>query len=231
MCADAQQCFKVIFRFPRYTTGLDSRDSKMFFRLKMNVKEELVEVKTEIDDGPQEECKRCHRRFYGPLMLGRHLIKQECTKPDIKPLFEPSVKTASITILSSSDDDEFSEPAIILKYLGYFLYWADPCPSIFVWNALFDLLVHLDKIIDFENINNVTVGKKIHEKWTSSILMKLILIKKKVCTWGINKFLLKSVYQWNGYSRKVLLEINKPLRNFEGSIVYLRNFRAQRLST
>ena len=89
-------------------------DYRTLFRLTMNVKEEVleVEVKTEDaeyepkeDDEPKEECKRYHHKFYGTLMLGRHLINQECTKPDIKPLFQPPVKTATIILSDLSDED------------------------------------------------------------------------------------------------------------------------------
>lgn len=57
------------------------------------------------DDEPKEQCKICKRRFYGTLTLGRHLVKKECTKPDIKPLFEPTVSNVSITVLDSSDEN------------------------------------------------------------------------------------------------------------------------------
>lgn len=65
----------------------------------------MMNVKVEEEEEPKEECQHCKKRFYGPLMLGRHLVKRECTKPDKKPLFNASVKSATITLLDSSDDN------------------------------------------------------------------------------------------------------------------------------
>ena len=50
--------------------------------------------------------KTCKEKFYGTLMLGRHLVKQECSKPDIKPLFQPRVTNVSIILSDSSGDND-----------------------------------------------------------------------------------------------------------------------------
>ena len=84
-----------------------SMDIIILSRLTMSVKQEVIDIKGEENEEnePQYPCPMCAKRFFGMVTLGRHMVRKECTKPDIKPRFVAKVRDECFIVPDSSDEE------------------------------------------------------------------------------------------------------------------------------